>query len=100
LDRDRAVSVRRHWSARRFATLSKASIERYNLLIDHNRQWFASLARSSDIGADAVMRRRLFDHLDLSLKCLERHRDCLVADLARQLQPSSAEGSATSNAQG
>ena len=79
--------------------MSKASIERYNLLIDHNRQWLAGLSRLSDIGADAVMRRQLLDHLDLSLKCLERHRDYLVADLAMQLQSSSTEGTPTPSSQ-
>jgi hypothetical protein len=72
--------------------MSKVSIEQYNLLIDHNRRWLTGLARSLDIGAEARMRQQLFDHLDLSLKCLERHRDCLVADLAVELPSTSAEG--------
>jgi hypothetical protein len=62
--------------------MSKAAIERYTLLIDHNRRWLASLACSSDIGGDTALRRRLVANLDMSLTCLERHRDCLVADLA------------------
>jgi hypothetical protein len=67
--------------------MSQTAIERYTLLIDHNRRCLASLACASDSGGDAALRGRLLAHLDMSLKCLERHRDCLAADLVKILPP-------------
>lgn len=67
----------------RIVAMSQAAIERYTLLIEHNRRWLAGLARASDIGGNTALRGRVVEHLDMSLKCLERHRDCLAADLAK-----------------
>jgi hypothetical protein len=55
--------------------MSQAAIERYTLLIDHNRHWLAGLACASGSGGDAALRGRLLAHMDMSLKWLERHRD-------------------------
>jgi hypothetical protein len=63
-------------------------LEQSNHLIDENRRRIedlrATLAAAPPDSHDAVLRLRVLAQMELSLACLERHRDELAARVAKR----------------
>ncbi len=65
--------------------MSMSSLEHSNRLINDTRQrielFRAELASEALSGTSNTLRQRVLEQMELSLACLERHRDALVSRL-------------------